>query len=229
MNDALAWIADQLTLLADIFIYLLPAVPITIEVTFLSFALALTIGVIVGTIRVAKLRYFSSAARIYVDVIRGVPLLVLIFFIYFGLGGILNIGRMTAGVISLGVCYGAYIAEIFRAGILAIPKGQFEAALALGMTRQQTFRHVIIPQAFRIAIPPIANEFIACLKDSSLVSVIAMREITRAGREYFSRTFADFQVWLVVAILYLVLTITLAKVVSILERKFKLHGYGVSS
>ncbi|MFH1893081.1 MAG: amino acid ABC transporter permease [Candidatus Zixiibacteriota bacterium] len=229
MNDALAWIADQLALLADILIYLLPAVPVTIEVTFLSFALALAIGVIAGTIRVAKLRFFSSAARIYVDVIRGVPLLVLIFFIYFGLGGILNIGRMTAGVISLGVCYGAYIAEIFRAGILAIPKGQFEAALSLGMTRQQTFRHVIIPQAFRIAIPPIANEFIACLKDSSLVSVIAMREITRAGREYFSRTFADFQVWLVVAILYLILTITLAKVVSILERKFKMRGYGVSS
>jgi polar amino acid transport system permease protein len=229
MNDVLAWTANQLSLLSDIFVYLLPAVPITIEVTLLSFVLALGIGIIVGTIRVANLRYLSNAARVYVDVVRGVPLLVLIFFIYFGLGGILNLGRMTAGVVSLGVCYGAYIAEIFRAGILAIPKGQFDAAFALGMTRRQTFRHVIIPQALRMVIPPIANEFIACLKDSSLVSVIAMREITRAGREYFSRTFADFQVWLVVAILYLILTITLSKLVSMMERRFKMHGYGMSS
>lgn len=229
MNDVLAWTANQLSLLSDIFVYLLPAVPITIEVTLLSFVLALGIGIIVGTIRVANLRYLSNAARVYVDVVRGVPLLVLIFFIYFGLGGILNLGRMTAGVVSLGICYGAYIAEIFRAGILAIPKGQFDAAFALGMTRRQTFRHVIIPQALRMVIPPIANEFIACLKDSSLVSVIAMREITRAGREYFSRTFADFQVWLVVAILYLILTITLSKLVSMMERRFKMHGYGMSS
>jgi polar amino acid transport system permease protein len=95
------------------------------------------------------------------------------------------------------------------------------------MTRRQAFRHVIIPQALRMVIPPVANEFIACLKDSSLVSIIGMREITRAGREYFSAHFVDFQVWLVVAVLYLIMTLTLARLVSIIEKRFKLHGYGV--
>jgi len=229
MDEILQWLIGQLKLLGDIFVYLLPAVPATVEVTILSFALALAVGVVVGTVRVARIRIVSPLARVYTDVVRGVPLLVLIFFIYFGLGGVLNLGRLTAGVIALGVCYGAYIAEIFRAGILSIPQGQYEAALSLGMTRKQAFRHVIIPQALRMVIPPVANEFIACLKDSSLVSVIAMREITRAGREYFSRTFADFQVWLVVAILYLILTLTLSRLVSYMEKKFKMRGYGVAA
>jgi polar amino acid transport system permease protein len=228
VTDITAWISTQATLLFDILIYLLPAVPATIAVTLLSFLVALVIGLAVGTVRAANVKALSPIARVYVDVVRGVPLLVLIFFIYFGLGGLVNLGRMTAGVVSLGVCYGAYLAEIFRAGVLAIPKGQFEAALALGMTRKQAFRYVIVPQAVRIVIPPVVNELIACLKDSSLVSVIAMREITRAGREYFSRTFADFQVWLVVAIIYLVLTITLSKLAARIERRFRLRGYGAT-
>jgi polar amino acid transport system permease protein len=223
----LDWIISQAKLLSEIFIYLLPAVPAAIEITVLAFALALGIGILVGTIRVANLHLFSGLARIYVDIIRGVPLLVLIFFMYFGLGKVLNLNRLTAAVLSLGICYGAYVAEIFRAGILSIPKGQFEAALALGMTRREAFRHVIIPQALRMVIPPVANEFIACLKDSSLVSIIGMREITRAGREYFSAHFVDFQVWLVVAVLYLILTLTLSRLVSVIERRFKLRGYGV--
>ncbi len=221
------WLLTQIELLAEIFVYLLPAVPAAIEITVLAFALALGIGIVAGTIRVANIRFVSRLTRLYVDVIRGVPLLVLIFFIYFGLGKYLNLDRLTAAVLALGICYGAYVAEIFRGGILSIPKGQFEAALALGMTRRQAFRHVIIPQALRMVIPPVANEFIACLKDSSLVSIIGMREITRAGREYFSAHFVDFQVWLVVAVLYLVMTLTLARLVSIIEKRFKLHGYGV--
>lgn len=221
------WLLTQIKLLAEIFVYLLPAVPAAIEITVLAFVLALGIGIVAGTIRVANIRLVSKLTRLYVDVIRGVPLLVLIFFIYFGLGKYLNLDRLTAAVLALGICYGAYVAEIFRAGILSIPKGQFEAALALGMTRRQAFRHVIIPQALRMVIPPVANEFIACLKDSSLVSIIGMREITRAGREYFSAHFVDFQVWLVVAVLYLIMTLTLARLVSIIEKRFKLHGYGV--
>jgi len=221
------WLTTQIKLLFEILVYLLPAIPAAIEITVFSFALALGLGIIAGTIRVANVRLISGLARLYVDVIRGVPLLVLIFFIYFGLGKYLNLDRLTAAVLALGVCYGAYVAEIFRAGILSIPKGQFEAALALGMTRREAFRHVIIPQALRMVIPPVANEFIACLKDSSLVSIIGMREITRAGREYFSAHFVDFQVWLVVAALYLIMTLTLARLVSLIERRFKLRGYGV--
>jgi len=223
------WLVTQITLLGEIFVYLLPAIPAALEITVLSFLLALGIGVLVGTIRVAKVRVMSSLARAYVDVGRGIPLLVLIFFTYFGLGKYLSLDRLTAAVLSLGICYGAYVAEIFRAGISAIPSGQFEAALSLGMSRREAFRHVIIPQALRMVIPPIANEFIACLKDSSLVSIIGMREITRAGREYFSAHFVDFQVWLVVAVLYLIMTVTLSKLVSVIENKFRMRGYGVMS
>jgi len=222
------WLGSQLHLLGEIFIYLLPAIPAALEITVLSFLLALFFGIVVGTVRVANVRLLSALARVYVDVVRGIPLLVLIFFTYFGLGKYLNLDRLTAAVLSLGICYGAYVAEIFRAGILAIPRGQFDAALSLGMSRRDAFRHVIIPQALRMVIPPIANEFIACLKDSSLVSIIGMREITRAGREYFSAHFVDFQVWLVVAVLYLIMTVTLSKLVSVIENKFRLRGFGVS-
>ena len=162
------------------------------------------------------------------DVLRGVPLLVQIFFIYFGLGKVFHLDRFSAGVLAIGICYSAYLAETFRSGIAAIEKGQHEAALSLGMTRFQTLRYVVVPQAARIIIPPAANEFIASLKDSSLVSIIGMRELTRAGREYYAQYFVDFQTWLAVGILYLVMTLALSRIVALLEKKYRIHGYGVT-
>jgi polar amino acid transport system permease protein len=129
-------------------------------------------------------------------------------------------------VLAVGICYSAYLAEIFRSGIDAIARGQHEAAMALGMTRFQTLRHVIIPQSLRIVIPPIANEFIASLKDSSLVSIIGLREITRAGREYYSQYFVDFQTWLMVAVFYLIMTLTLSRIVKYLEKVYAVKGFG---
>ncbi len=219
------WVSQQLNICLEILKYLAPAVPMTIKVTLLSFALALILGTIISLLRISHIAPLKWLTKIYVDVIRGVPLLVQIFFIYFGLGKVLNLDRFLAGVIAIGVCYSAYLAEIIRAGIQSVSKGQYEAALSLGMTFPQTMRYVIFPQALRVILPPTANEFIASLKDSSLVSIIGLRELTRAGREYYSQYFVDFQTWLMVGLIYLALTLSLSRLVAWLEKKYKVLGY----
>lgn len=226
INGLIEWASQQLVIYIDIFKYLLPAVPWTILITITSFVLALALGLIFGLLRISYRKPVRVLAGIYIDAIRGVPLLVQIFFIYFGLGAILNLDRFTAGVLAIGICYSAYLAEIFRAGIEAIDHGQYEAAYSLGMTRLQTLRHVVIPQSIRIVIPPIANQFIAALKDSSLVSIIGLRELTRAGREYYSQNFTDFQTWLLVGVIYLIMTVGASRVVKWLERYFAVKGFG---
>lgn len=222
----IGWIGEQFVLYWDIFKYLLPAVPWTALITVTSFSLALVLGLLIGILRLSRNRLLANLAGAYINIIRGVPLLVHIFFIYFGLGSILNLDRFTAGVLAVGICYSAYLAEIFRSGIEAIAHGQYEAAMSLGMTRFQTLRHVIIPQSLRIVIPPVANEFIASLKDSSLVSIIGLRELTRAGREYYSQNFTDFQTWLLVGAIYLVMTLSLTRLVKYLEGVFAVKGFG---
>ena len=124
----------------------------------------------------------------------------------------------------MAVCYGAYMGEIFRAGIQAIPKGQMEAALALGLSRGQALRRVILPQTIRIVLPPIGNEFIALLKDSSLVSILAVSDLLRRGREFASKTFTYFETYTVVALVYLVLTLFFSRLVGIMEERLKTRG-----
>jgi len=221
------WLSSQLHILKNILIFLLPAIPMTIKLTLVAFALALILGLLIGLSRLSQNSLIKALSKIYVDVLRGIPLLVQIFFIYFGLGKVLNLDRFLAGVIAIAVCYSAYLAEIIRAGIQAIHKGQYQAALSLGMTPYQTMRYVILPQSLRIIVPPVANEFIASLKDSSLVSIIGLRELTRAGREYYSQYFVDFQTWLVVGIIYLIMTLSLSRLVAWLEKKYRVHGYGI--
>ncbi len=140
----------------------------------------------------------------------------------------MNLDRFYAGVTAISICYSAYLAEIIRAGIGSVPKAQLESALSLGMSRGQAMRYVILPQAGRMIIPPVANEFIAALKDSSLVSIIGLRELTRAGREYYSQFFVDFETWLVVGLIYLSMTLSLAKLVSYIEKKYRIKGLGVN-
>lgn len=220
-------ISEQVRIFTDIFRYLIPALPTTLAITITAFTLAVSLGLVVSLARLSGIGLLRWLAKAYVDVLRGIPLLVQIFFIYFGLGKVLQLDRFSAGVLAVGICYSAFLAEIFRTGIAAIEKGQHEAALSLGMTRFQVLRYVILPQAARIIIPPSANEFIASLKDSSLVSIIGLRELTRAGREYYSQFFVDFQTWLAVGILYLIMTLVLSKVVAFLERRYRVHGYGI--
>jgi len=215
------WIAHQLKLIGRIFVYLLPAVPETLKITIVAFTLALVLGVLIGIARTGSVRTARAAATVYVDVLRGIPLLVQIFFLYFGIGRLLNLSRFPSGVLAIGIGYSAYIGETVRAGIQAVPRGQWEAARSLGLSTPQCLRHVILPQAMRIVIPPVLNDFVACLKDSSLVSIIGLRELTRAGREYYSSTFSDFQTWTVVAILYLAMTLILTRVSGALERRLR--------
>jgi len=219
-------LAGQLKIIWQILLYLLPVVPVSIELTLLSFGLAILVGVFVGIARISHHPIIEKSSKAYVDILRGAPLLVQIFFIYFGLGKVLHLTSFAAGVLAIGIGYSAYLAETVRAGIQSIPKGQYEAALSLGMTRAQMLRYIILPQSLRLVVPPLANDFFACLKDTSLVSVIGMRELTRAGREFYSQYFVDFQAWLVVGLLYLAMAFGLSRIVVWLERKFKVHGLG---
>ena len=190
---------------------------VTFEVTVLSIILALVIGLFTGLGRIAKNPLINGIASLYVEVIRGIPLLVQLFYIYFALGRLIQMPPLPSAVLAMGICYGAYMGEIFRAGIQSIPKGQTEAARSLGMTQSQSMYHVILPQAFKTILPPVGNEFVALLKDSSLVSILAVADLLRRGREFAAESFNYFETYTVVALVYLIITLFLSKLISIME------------
>jgi polar amino acid transport system permease protein len=196
----------------------------TFQVTVISILFALVIGLVAGLGRISRVTIVNRIATVYVEVIRGIPLLVQLFYIYFALGRFLSLDRLVAAITAMSICYGAYMAEIFRAGIQAIPKGQMEAALALGMSRRQALRLVILPQTVRVILPPIGNEFIALLKDSSLVSIVAVSDLLRRGREYASTTFFYFEAYTMVALIYLVITLFFSKLVALMEERLTPRG-----
>ncbi len=191
----------------------------TFEVTVLSIIFAFFLGLFTGLGRISRIKIINRIATIYVEVIRGIPLLVQIFYIYYALGKFLKIPDITSAVIAMAICYGAYLGEIFRAGIQSIPKGQMEAALALGMSRNQAMWKIILPQTIRVVLPPVGNEFIALLKDSSLVSILAVSDLLRRGREFASKTFYYFETYTMVALVYLVLTLFFSRLVAIMEKR----------
>jgi polar amino acid transport system permease protein len=191
----------------------------TFKVTVLSIVFALIVGLFTGLGRISRIKIISRIATVYVEVVRGIPLLVQLFYIYYALGRIVQVPRLVAAVTAMTVCYGAYLGEIFRAGIQSIPKGQMEAALALGMSRGQAMRRIILPQTVKVVLPPVGNEFIALLKDSSLVSILAVADLLRRGREFASRTFYYFETYTVVALVYLVMTLFFSKLVSLMEER----------
>ena len=201
---------------------LLEGAAVTIKITALSVGFGLIIGMVVGIARLAKMSILRWLAMIYIDFIRGTPLLVQIFLIYFALPMITGtrIDPFIAAITACSINSGAYIAEIFRAGIQSIDKGQVEAGRSLGLNWFQTMRYVIMPQAFKRVIPPLGNEFIAMLKDSSLVSVIGFEELTRRGQLIIAKTYSSFEIWLAVAILYLIMTLTISRLVAYLERRY---------
>ena len=159
--------------------------------------------------------------RYIIDFLRGTPLLVQIFLIYFALPMVVGqrVDPFIAAITACGINSGAYIAEIFRAGIQAIDEGQMEAGRSLGMSWVQTMRYIIVPQAFKNVIPPLGNEFIALLKDSSLVSVIGFEELTRRGQLIIARTYGSLEIWITVALIYLVMTLTISRLVSYMEKR----------
>ena len=194
---------------------------ITIQITAISVGLGLIIGMFVGIARICNVKVLRALATVYIDFLRGTPLLVQIFLIYFALPMVVGqrLDPFIADITACGINSGAYIAEIFRAGIQAIDEGQMEAGRSLGMSWVQTMRYIIVPQAFKNVIPPLGNEFIALLKDSSLVSVIGFEELTRRGQLIIARTYGSLEIWITVALIYLVMTLTISRLVSYMEKR----------
>ena len=195
---------------------------VTVEITAVAVSLGVMIGLFVGIAELSRYGYLRIPAKLYVDFIRGTPLLVQIFIIYFALPVIIGarIEPFVAAVAACSIDSGAYVAEIFRSGIQSIDKGQTEAGRSLGMSWTQTMVTIIIPQAFRRIIPQLGNEFIAMLKDSSLVSVIGFEELTRKGQLIIASTYGSLEIWSTVAVIYLVMTLSISRFVSYLEKRF---------
>ncbi|NCB02274.1 MAG: amino acid ABC transporter permease [Spirochaetia bacterium] len=208
----------------QIFLVVIKGLPTTFQVTVFAILGAIFIGLFVGLGSVSKNRFINMIAGVYVEFIRGIPLLVQLIFIYYAMGRVFQIEGIFAATIALSICFGAYMGEIVRAGIQAIPRGQMEAAIALGLSRGQAFRYVIIPQTIKVILPAIGNEFISMLKDSSLVSTIALSDILRKGREYISRTFLSLETMFIVALVYLVITLLLSRLVGMLEERLHKNG-----
>ena len=194
---------------------------VTVQVTVLSFALSSVIGLVFALMKLSHWRPVALTAGTLVNVIRGLPIIVQLFYIYFVLPDIgVQLSAFQAGVIGLGIAYSAYQAENFRAGIEAVDHGQMEAAQAIGMRMPLIMRRVILPQAFRIALPPYGNTLVMMLKDSSLVSTITVAEMTRAGQLIASSTFQNMTVYTLVALLYLLMSLPLVYGLRRLERRF---------
>lgn len=214
----------------EAFNFIIAGLGVTVQISLTSYAFALVLGLLAGMGRISKNVFFSNLARLYVEFIRGIPMLVLIFFIAFvlvpmvmDLTGLDNsaVSMSTRAIIALSVTYGAFLAEIFRAGIQSITKGQMEAARSLGMSYPQAMRYVILPQAIRNVLPALGNDFVAMVKDSSLVSVLAVRDITQISRLYAGSTFRFREAYLTVAMMYLTLTLALSLVVQWIERRLR--------
>lgn len=199
---------------------LLQGAPMTLVISILSMALAVALGLMLALINLYAPAGFSWMARAYVEVMRGTPLLIQLYLIFYGLPNLgIRLTPLTAAVVGLGLNYAAYEAENYRAGIQAIPRGQMEAALSLGMTRAQTLRHVIVPQAMRLVIPPVTNDFIALFKDSSIVSVITMVELTKVYGQLASTYYDYIGVGLLTAALYFLMGLPFVRLARWAERR----------
>lgn len=198
---------------------LLQGLGVTLGIVAVSLGLALLIGLLVALMRLSNSPMATWIARIYLESIRNTPLLIQIFVIYFVFAPILDIGRFAAAVLALSLFEGAYASEIIRAGILGIPAGQWEASASLGMNRAHCYRYIILPQALRQMIPPLTSQGISLVKDSALVSTIAIYDLTMRGQQIIAETFLTFEVWFVVAAIYLVVTLMLSLLVRYLEHQ----------
>ena len=205
---------------------LLRGLGVTLELTGWSLLLTLIFGLAAALLQRSSSWAAHAVARIYVEIVRNTPLLVQLYLVYFVLAPILDLDRFVAAVLALAIFEGAFAAEIFRAGIEAIPKGQLEAARALGLSSPAVYRLVILPQAIRLVLPPLTGLAVSLIKHSALVSVIAVADLTTEGRNLIADTFMTFELWFMVAALYLTLTISLSLVVSELERRLPVRGAG---
>ncbi len=201
---------------------LLQGLLITLQISVMSLIVSLLIGLITAVFRLSASPVAGLLARLYIETIRNTPLLIQLFFIYFVLGPLFDLDRLPAAILSLSLFEGAYVAEIFRAGILSVVREQHEAAHSLGLSPFATYRHVILPQAIRTVLPPLTSQAISLIKDSALVSTIAIYDLTMQAQSIIAETFLTFEIWLTVAALYLTITIALSYVAGALEHRLKL-------
>ena len=254
LGIALAYATINSPNYTDAFFFIVPGLKVTITATIIAFSVSLVIGLIFGLGRISSNPVIYNIATFYVEVVRGIPMIVIIIYVAYvlvpfliiavnatgqaildteWLGFLANIGTsllnlditridpLARAVAGLAFGFGAYEAEVFRAGIQSIERGQMEAARSLGMNYFQAMRHIILPQAIRVILPPLGNDFIAMLKDSSLISVLAVRDLTQLGKLNRSRTFRTFETWNTVTYLYLSMTLLGSLGVKWLERKLK--------
>ena len=206
---------------------LIAGLGLTVEITIISLILAGILGMVFGLLSVSKRKSLRAIALVYVDIVRGTPLLVQAFFIYFGIPAALGIQSdpVVSGVITLSLNAGGYLAEIVRGGIESISRGQMEAARSLGLPYGMAMRSVILPQAIRTMTPALINQCIITLKDTSLLSVIGVTELTQTGRLIIANNYQSFEVWAIVAIMYFIIIMILSKISKRIERKM---SYGKS-
>ena len=204
---------------------LLVGVKLTIWITFFGLLIGFFLGTLAGLGKTVRSQILNKIAAVYIETIRGTPLMVQVMFIYFGLpmASGTRVPPLVAGVTAIALNSGAYIAEIVRGAIQSIDWGQSEAGRSIGLTRFQTVLYVIWPQAFKRMIPPLGNQFIISLKDTSLLVVIGVGELTRTGQEIIAVNFRAFEVWTTVALMYLVLTLTLSKLLAVTEKRLEIQ------
>ena len=212
------------------FNFIIPGIRITFGATFVSFLIALILGLFLGIGRISENKFLSTISRTYIEFVRGIPILILIFTMAFVVvvdaAEFLNINNgnvpmIIRAIIALSVFYGAYIAEVFRAGIESVPVGQREGGASLGLSKRQVMRHIVLPQAFRNMLPALGNDFISMMKDSSLLSVLAVQDLTYKGRLYSGSTFRFPETYLVLTVLYLCITLLLSSLQRQLEKKLE--------
>lgn len=201
---------------------LLEGLGVTLQISLISLVLSFIFGLLTAVFRLSDSLIGSLIARGYLELVRNTPLLVQIFFIYFVLGPVLQIDRFASAVLALSLFEGAYASEILRGGILSVSIGQWEAGSSLGLSRHENFRYIILPQAIRHILPPLTNQAVSLVKDSALVSTIAVYDLTMQGQAIISETFLTFELWFTIAAIYLTITISLSVLVHLLERKLNL-------
>ncbi|MFE4812108.1 amino acid ABC transporter permease [Peribacillus simplex] len=204
---------------------LLKGLQVTLYIFVIAIILGFLIGLVVALLRLAPIKILNWIAKVYVDAIRGTPFIVQLFFIYFGVNSLnlISLDSTTAGIITVAINAGAYFAEIIRAGIQSIDKGQTEAARSIGFTGTQTMRYVVLPQAFRRMLPTITNQSIISLKDTSLLSVIGIADLTQQGQIQASATFEAFKIWLAVGVIYFIIIYLLTLIANFIERRVQVR------
>jgi len=203
---------------------ILHGLKVTLHITGISLVLTYIIGLVTALLRLSESFGARMLSRFYLETARNTPLLVQLYFIYFIIAPVLGIDRLAAAILALSLFEGAYASEIYRAGIVSIDRGQWEAAYSLGLGKFHTYRYVILPQALRRILPPLTSQAISLLKDSSLVSVLAVYEMTMQANAIVAETFLVFEIYFTIAAIYLVMAVALSQLVGVMERRFKVEN-----